>query len=193
MLKKIRTFFICTLILSIIIWIIALIISQKYLIRGFSLSYPLYGAVFSISCLFIIEIIKKVNLSRITRVIISSLIAFGAFICCFTILSVNVVFFGSGELYSVSVEKLTAENEIYLHEYHHFNSNEGMLCVKKNDIFYLKLKETKYRVELNHTLSDPKNISLSYDKETGVLTMKYTYDKYGGYYENYTTYFGDKQ
>ena len=192
MLKKIRIFLICTLTLSIIIWIAAFIITQKYLIRGFSLLYPLYGAVFSISCLFIIEIIKKVNLSRITRVVISSLIAFGAFICCFTILSVNDVFFGSGELYAVSVENLTAENEIYLHEYHHFNSNEGMLCVKKNDIFYLKLKETKYRVELNHTVSDPKNRILTYDKETGVLTMKYTHDKYGGYYENYTTYFCDK-
>ena len=191
MLKKIRIFLICTLTLSIIIWIAAFIITQKYIIRGFSLLYPLYGAVFSISCLFIIEIIKKVNLSRITRVIISSLIVFGAFICCFTILSVNDVFFGSGELYAVSVENLTTENEIYLHEYHHFNSNEGMLCVKKNDIFYLKLKETKYRVELNHTLSDPDNMSLSFDKETGVLTMKYTHDKYGGYYENYTAYFGD--
>lgn len=192
MLKKIRIFLICTLTLSIIIWIAAFIITQKYLIRGFSLLYPLYGAVFSISCLFIIEIIKKVNLSRITRVIISSLIAFGAFICCFTILSVNDVFFGSGELYAVSVENLPAENGIYLYEYHHFNSNEGMLCIKKNDIFYLKLRETEYRVELNHTVSDPKNRILTYDKETGVLTMKYTHDKYGGYYENYTTYFCDK-
>ena len=189
MLKRIRTFFICTLILSIIIWIAALIITQKYLIRGFSLLYPIYGMIFSISCLFNIEIIKKSNLSRIIRVIISSLIAFGAFVCCFFILSVNDVFFGSGELYAVSVENLTAENEIYLYEYHHFNSNKGMLCVKKNDIFYLKLIETKYRVELNHTLSDPKNILLIYDKETGVLTMKYTHDKYGGYYENSTTYF----
>ncbi len=166
-----------------------MIITQKYLIRGFSLSYPLYASVFSISFLFIIEIIKKANLSRITRVIISSLIAFGAFICCFFILGFNEMFYGSGKLYAVSVENLTAENEIYLYEYHHFNSNEGMLCVKKNDIFYLKLKETKYRVELNHTLSEPKNISLTYDKETGVLTMKYTHDKYGGYYENSTTYF----
>ncbi len=129
MLKKIRTFFICTLILSIIIWIVALIITQKYLIRGFSLLYPIYGMIFSISCLFIIEIIKKGKLKRVAQVVISSLIAFGTFICCFTILSVNAVFFGSGELYAVSVENLTAENEIYLYEYHHFNSNEGMLCV----------------------------------------------------------------
>ena len=191
MLKKIRIFLICTLTLSIIIWIAAFIITQKYVIRGFSLLYPLYGAVFSVAFL-IIEIIKKVELKRVGQVVISSLIVFGAFICCFTILSVNDVFFGSGELYAVSVENLMAENEIYLHEYHHFNSNEGMLCVKKNDIFYLKLKETKYRVELNHTVSDPKNRILTYDKETGVLTMKYTHDKYGGYYENYTTYFCDK-
>lgn len=191
MLKKIRIFLICTLTLSIIIWIIALIISQKYVIRGFSLLYPLYSAVFSVAFL-IIEIIKKVELKRVGQVVISSLIVFGAFVGCFILSSFKEMLYGSGKLYEVSVENLPAENGIYLYEYHHLNSNEGMLCVKKNDIFYLKLRETEYLVELNHTVSDPKNRILTYDKETGVLTMKYTHDKYGGYYENYTTYFCDK-
>ncbi len=70
MLKKIRIFLICTLTLSIIIWIAAFIITQKYVIRGLSLLYPLYGAVFSVAFL-IIEIIKKVELKRVGQVVMN--------------------------------------------------------------------------------------------------------------------------
>ncbi|MBO5164583.1 MAG: hypothetical protein J6B75_09145 [Ruminococcus sp.] len=191
MLKKVRNIFVCTFMLSIVIWIIALIISQKYLIRGFSLLYPLFGAIFSIAFLLIIEIIRKVNLNRIKQVIISSSIALCAFVCCFYVLGVDDMFFGSGELHAVSVENLPSDNEIYLYEYPHFRSNEGMLCIKINDIFYLKLIETKYRVELNHSLSDPKNMILNYNEKTGVLTMRYKRNEGSEYHENKITYFFD--
>ena len=95
MLKKIRIFLICTLTLSIIIWIAAFIITQKYVIRGFSLLYPLYGAVFSVAFL-IIEIIKKVELKRVGQVVISSLIVFGAFVGCFILSSFKEMLYGSG-------------------------------------------------------------------------------------------------
>ncbi len=149
--------------------------------------------IFSVAFLFINEKIKKVESKRVGQVVISSLIAFGTFVGCFVMYYFKEMFISSGELYAVSVENLPAENEIHLYEYQHLTSNEGMLCVKKNDIFYLKLKETIYLVELNHTLSDPDNMSLSFDKETGVLTMKYRWSEGSGYYENYTTYFCDKQ
>lgn len=192
MLKKLRNIFVCTFMLSIVIWIIAFILSQKYLIRGFSLFYPLFGLILSVAFLLIIEIIRKFNLNRKKQVIISSLITLVALVSCFYVLSFKEMLFTSDELYAVSVENLLSDNEIYLYEYLHLRSNEGMLCIKINDIFYLKLKETKYRIEPNHSLSDPKNMTLNYNEETGVLTMRYKRDEGSKYYENTTTYFCDK-
>lgn len=86
--------------------------------------------IFSVAFLFI-EKIKKVESKRVGQVVISSLIAFGTFVGCFVMYYFKEMFITSGELYSVSVENLPAENEIHLYEYQHLTSNEGMLCVKK--------------------------------------------------------------
>ena len=112
-------------------------------------------------------------------------------ISCLFILGIEAFIKSPQKYYDVYVEELSEDYDIVLCEYLHLKSLEGMLCVKINDIVYLKLKDTSYCVEPNHSLSDPKNMSLTYDKETGVLTMRYTWTEGSEYYENKTTYFVD--
>lgn len=172
MLKKIRNITIALLILTILSFVLLFVVSVKYVIKGFSLSYPLYGIVFLIAILLIIGIVNKFKTQKKHMMLLISLIAIVACFGCLVMTGMTRVFYGSKKIYKVSIDNYNSDNVI-LYEYEHFMSLEGMLCVKVNDFIYLRVNETKYCVEYGHSLSNPDNIFLSYNEKTDVLTMKY--------------------
>lgn len=189
--KKLKKIVIFLIIILSILYIAFIIINQKFEIKHISPSLLFCGIIILSTVLLLNTIRNKLKDKREQMLICSISFSLTAIISCLFILGIEAFIKSPKKYYDVYVEELSEDYDIVLCEYLHLKSLEGMLCVKINDIVYLKLKDTSYCVEPNHSLSDPKNMSLTYDKETGVLTMRYTWTEGSEYYENKTTYFVD--
>lgn len=188
MLKKSVTFL--TIILSIL-YIAFIFVSKRFVIRFISPSLLLCVIIILCSILLINTVINKLKNKREQIIVCSISISLTAIITCAFILGIGGYIKSPKKYYNVYVEGLSEEYDIVLCEYLHLKTLEGMLCVKINDMVYLKLKDTSYCVDPDHSLSNSQNMSLTYNKETGILTMRYTWTEGSEYYENKITYWGD--
>lgn len=184
--KKTKVIKFLILLLLCALYVLLKIITQKYIIRFIIPSFFLCAAII-LGVSFIIDSIRIFQ----DKFKIKLFLFVMSIIFCLFILVTEMYIVSPKKYYNIHVKDLSENYDIVLCEYLHLRSLEGMLCIKINDLVYLKLKDTSYCVEPNHSLSDPKNMSINYDKKTGELTMRYTWTEGSEYYENKTTYFVD--
>ena len=192
--KKIIT---VVLIIMICLFVAGLIINKTFIIKGYSHTYSMCGIIISGAALFILTLIKKLYEYRKVLMTLSvTIIIFITFLLCFLICGTGKQLRDDQQFYSIYVDGLSDEYELTLYEYNAFRSNSGCLCIKVNDFLYKRIPETHYEIESGLSLSDPGNLMLDYNSESGVLTMKYRTVYMPGtasdYIENTTKFFSDK-
>lgn len=177
----------------ICLFMIGSFIIQFFIIKSFSVAYTICGIVISGASLCTFIIIKKLyEKHKVLMALSAFMMIFITFLSCFVICGIKDQLRDDEHFYGISVNGLSDEYEVTLYEYNAFLSNSGCLCIKVNDFIYKKIPGTHYTIESGHSLTDPGNLILDYDSETGVLIMKYTSGTGSDYIENTTTFFSNK-
>ena len=170
-------------VLSIVIFLISVILSFFFIIKGFSVFYLLCGVLGTGAILLIYNNINStIYVSKIRKFIKSCLIIVVTLFIFISLLGVKKITYNNERLYDLSIDNLL-KYEVKLYEHYYFRSNAGCLCFKLNEYIYLKIPNTNYRVDVNHTLSENNNLILNYNAETKELIMKYKFNPDSEYTE----------
>lgn len=194
MVNYIKKFSICILIISILLFTVEIFIGGKFIIKGFSLVYPICGIIISISLFFISVIIRKLNKKH--KIFMNVLIFFSILIMlilCLITYGIKKQIKDNETIYDIYITDLSDKYEIKLYEYNAFQANSGYLCIKVNNYIYKRIPNTYYSIEPSYSLTNQDGLILNYNVNTNILSMKYKINSTSEYYENIITYFCNYQ
>lgn len=166
---------IITLIIGLVTFFIGYIMFvNKYIIRGFSVSYVICIIIILCMLLLCIKIVEK--RSKISKILIIlrilTLIVITAFSCSI-VCEIKKELHDEEQFCNISVEGISNKYEIILYEYNSFRSNSGCLCVKINNTIYKRIPGTNYSIESGGSLTTSNNLIVNYDPKSKILIMKY--------------------
>ena len=184
MVKNIKKILFSFLILNICFFIIWMFASQAFVIKGFTIAYPICGIIISTTSLIIFLEIRKIHSEhRISMVFVTFGTILISLLSCCLILGMKKQFREDERYYDVYVEGLSESETITLFEYNAFLQNCGCLCIKVNNYIYKITPNTFYCIDSGYSLSKQESLILDYNPKDGTLNMKYRINENEKYIE----------
>ena len=162
-------------------------IVKHYVIKHYSNIYAIFGIIISVALLLIIIVFEHLADRKIIKLICSILIiCVSIFVGCVSYV-IKEIICDEEIFYAPSVANYDGDSEIILYEYSGMQSKIGCLCIKETSIIYKKIPDSDYIIEGDCTLTDPNNISLTYNPNEHSLYMQYIWNKENGIHEKKIT------
>lgn len=184
--KILKRILISLILICVLLFVLNMTIAKNLIIFEYSNTYLICAIITFSSLLICLKIIKQKK--RAISIIAAIVCLVTTFLSCCIFIGISHRVYRNPRYYDVDINGLPGNYEIVLYEYSPFRGRSGCLCVKVNDFIYKKIPGTHYTIESGHSLTEPGNLILDYNSETGVLTMKYTSGTGSGYIENTTTF-----
>ena len=184
MISSIKKGLITVLFISILLLILYYsFIVKHYVIKHYSNIYAIFGIIITLALLLIINVFERLADRKIIKIISFILII------CVSIFVGGVSYVIKGIIcdeeifYTPYVANYDGDPTIILYEYSGMQSKIGCLCIKENSIIYKKIQDSDYIIEGDCTLTDPNNITLTYNPNDHSLYMRYNWNKENGIHE----------